>query len=180
MSAHHGLKLIQVSGVAPGTYYDNDHVTDSVDEDNAQFIYSDAPLAQPVGSTLYFFEIWLCYELIRKPRSAITDFVAFTSPRYPDYPNNKIEYWFGHVARGGSPNFGYATPVNSLSTKVQNRAHTSYYSEATALAISGSLSNIGDKTGWLVIQGRALVGAGKRVELFRGINFYPKTTPWNG
>lgn len=153
MAIWHYCKLVQKWG-SGGDTASNDHTEDFIYLDNGQLTYKDAPLPQPLTSTVFSYEIYCYLEGIRKPRVPITGFKFWSITSQPDAPKNKIYIYIGATSV-------YDTPVNTLSTKAITRQDTNYYDSANSLAITGTISAIGDKSKYLVLQLRIASSAGK-------------------
>lgn len=146
-----------------------DYNGDFIDLDDATKIWSDAPIPQPSGAAKYSYEIWLRLKCKRKPKSAITTIKFYSDDWRPDYPKNLVEIFVGTTAT-------YVTPVRTVSSVATANVHTTHYSAATALSITGSLSAIGDYSNYIVFQLKASVGAGKVSNLFIPMHFRMEST----
>ncbi len=128
----------------------------SIDSTGNDYNANPIPVPRDAGSSpAYGMELWIRWELAAAPDGYLNNFKYAGPATQPDAaanPPNKVTIYAGTTGTG-------ATPVKTQSSVATAVQHSSYYSEATALAIGvvpgdGKLEAVGEKTNFLVLQPR--------------------------
>lgn len=161
------FKLIKTWGTSPGTTADQSNKT-------AGYISTDAnetpSAANAVAVPLlvsdpanYSYEINLRLELTTAPDTSVTALKIWGPDTQPG-SDTKIYDYIG-------TNASYVTPVTTSSTRATDRIDTVRYSVGTALTIPGTLTAIGHKTDFIIMQRKVDFAAGKGTVVSQIMNF---------
>ena len=100
------------------------------------------PITIPASGTTHSYEKWLRWKCTVAPDTQVTNF-KYWGPN--SQPATGLTIYVGTTDTG-------ATPTDNDSTVATTRQDTNHYSSATALSVSGTLTNVGDETDYLVMQ----------------------------
>lgn len=104
--------------------------------------FTSNPITIPAAGTNYSYEKWLRFRCSVAPTTQVTNFKVW-GPN--TQPGTGLTLYWGTTATG-------ATPVDTDSTIATIRQDTNFYSSATAINVSGTLTASGQATDFLVMQ----------------------------
>lgn len=100
------------------------------------------PITIPASGTNYSYEKWLRWECTAAPDTQCTNF-EFWGP--DSTPGTGLTIYAGTTDTG-------VTPTDSDSSVATTQQDTNYYDSSNTLSISGTLTSVGNKTDYLVLQ----------------------------
>lgn len=150
------LKVVKLTGSAPGMPHDVDgrpnFLSEDVQDSDPNNYALSVPL-QPGDPAFYSYELKIVLELTAAPDNQVSNFQVWGPANRPNNDPYLTDY-IGSEAM-------YTQPVNTASSIATASIHDNHYSPGTALALGGTLVNIGDQTEILVLQSKVENGAGK-------------------
>lgn len=101
------------------------------------------PMPRPSSDTAYSYERWMFFKCTEAPINALTNFKVWSATRSSPAT--------GVILRASTTG-SYPGASNNESTVATSLFHNVYPSYSTPLNVGGSLTSIGDNTGFFVIQ----------------------------
>lgn len=143
------IHLVVRNGAAPGTPTDVDQLggIDFVTADNAEHSLSNRiayPVTIPVSGYNRSYEKWMQFKCVQAPDNLCTNFKVWG-------PNTIPEDGVNILAKASAT---YSTPIIREDDQGYVTQHNNYYSQDTALPVSGTLTGADQYTGFFVLYNR--------------------------